>query len=350
MNKYQYWVSLNKCSIYTPTKTAVAEPVPEEYFYGCLAEYLETPEGLNQVQNISFRDGKIRGWRQFVEAIKIEGMAVDGPKYLKDVRDIGSEYGLGDTYFYSGIFMVYEMHVGLIAQMFLSVGLALFAVFCVVIFITGSIQVTLLVILSVVLVDIYLFALIYFWGERINFLTLVCLVLGLGLSVDYSAHIAHTYLLVEGPADMDKGDKRIYKSRVALSQMGSSVAHGGMSTFLAVIVLAGARSYFFRLFFKSFFGIVVFGLLNGFILLPIILSFIGPTTEDTEKKEELQRRNTRRASRRASARQSGTGGGLPGLGADGLKELQKIASETDAGKGQEIEGDNEIAADQQQAK
>ena len=68
--------------------------------------------------------------------------------------------------------------------------------------------------------------------------------------------------------------------------MGSSVLHGGTSTFLAVSVLGGAKSYIFVVFFKMWFGIIIFGMANGFILLPIILSFIGPTPNAEEKKKE----------------------------------------------------------------
>ena len=70
---------------------------------------------------------------------------------------------------------------------------------------------------------------------------------------------------------------------MALRKMGSSVFHGGFSTFLAVLVLSGARSYIFIVWFRMFFGIIIFGMANGFILLPIILSFIGPTPNPEQK-------------------------------------------------------------------
>ena len=58
--------------------------------------------------------------------------------------------------------------------------------------------------------------------------------------------------------------------------MGSSVIHGAFSTFLAISVLGMAKSYIFMVFFRLWFGIIVFGVSNGFLLLPVILSFIGP--------------------------------------------------------------------------
>ena len=57
--------------------------------------------------------------------------------------------------------------------------------------------------------------------------------------------------------------------------MGSSVFHGGFSTFLAIVCLAPAKTYIFKVFFRLWFGIIIFGMANGFMLLPVILSFIG---------------------------------------------------------------------------
>lgn len=58
--------------------------------------------------------------------------------------------------------------------------------------------------------------------------------------------------------------------------MGPSVFHGAFSTFLAIVVLSGSKSYIFKVFFKMWFGIIIFGVSNGFILLPVILSLFGP--------------------------------------------------------------------------
>jgi len=79
--------------------------------------------------------------------------------------------------------------------------------------------------------------------------------------------------------------------------MGSSVIHGGASTFIAVMILSMAKSYVFMVFFKMWFGIVVFGMSNGFILLPVILSFVGPVP-DTDHKAEVRRQSVRRRSTR----------------------------------------------------
>ena len=69
-----------------------------------------------------------------------------------------------------------------------------------------------------------------------------------------------------------------------MSRMASSVLHSAVITLVAVIVLGiGTKSYFFQVFYKLWLGIVLFGLLNAFIFVPVILSLIGPTPDDDEK-------------------------------------------------------------------
>merc|ERR1711933_657138 len=59
--------------------------------------------------------------------------------------------------------------------------------------------------------------------------------------------------------------------------IGLSVLNGGISTFLAVMLLAFSKSYVFRILFQVFFLTIVFGLFHGMVLLPGILSLAGPS-------------------------------------------------------------------------
>ena len=67
--------------------------------------------------------------------------------------------------------------------------------------------------------------------------------------------------------------------------MGSSVFHGGLSTFLAISVLSLSKSYIFVVFFRMWFGIIIFAMSNGFLLLPVVLSFIGPVQTKRRRKK-----------------------------------------------------------------
>ena len=58
----------------------------------------------------------------------------------------------------------------------------------------------------------------------------------------------------------------------ALLAIAPAVLNGGFSTFLAVALLAFSDVYVFVSFFKVFFLVVFFGLYNGLVFLPVILT------------------------------------------------------------------------------
>ena len=167
------------------------------------------------------------------------------------------------------------------------------AVIGVIAFVTSDLSVTFLVFLCVLHTNACLFGLIHFWGLTLNPLVVVNIVVAIGVSVDYSAHIAYAFLTTpvpekDGNESINKNEIRHHKATIALNKMGSSVFHGGFSTFLAILVLAGVKSYIFAVFFRIWLGIVVFGMGNGFLFLPIMLSLIGPTHTSTDPSSLIE--------------------------------------------------------------
>ena len=144
---------------------------------------------------------------------------------------------------------------------------------------TLNVLVTLLVILSVVLVDLFTMAVVHYWGLTFNFLVAINLSFALGITVDYSSHIAHTYLRED--ADGDSG----LKARKAISKMGPSVINACISTTIAISVLAFAYGYTFQVFFKTWITFLISGLANSLLLLPVLLSICGQRPCKSNKRK-----------------------------------------------------------------
>ena len=107
-------------------------------------------------------------------------------------------------------------------------------------------------------------------------------ILAVGTSVDYSTHIAYAYLTAAIPEELKvrpKKEARAFKVKSALRSMGPSVFHGAFSTFAGIVFTAPSRTYLFIVFFRLWSTILLFGMLNGLVTLPVILSFIGPLNE-----------------------------------------------------------------------
>ena len=64
-----------------------------------------------------------------------------------------------------------------------------------------------------------------------------------------------------------------------MTKVGPAVLNGGLSTLLAFILLSTSESYVCLSFFKIFFLICIFGLFNGLVALPVILSLVGPVLQ-----------------------------------------------------------------------
>ena len=105
---------------------------------------------------------------------------------------------------------------------------------------------------------------------QMNAVFVVNLITSLGFGVEFCNHIGMNFM-------RQSGDKET-RARNALAEMGSSVLVGIASTkFIGVIVLAFAPSTLFKLYyFRMYLFIILLGLFNGLMFLPLVLRWIGP--------------------------------------------------------------------------
>lgn len=107
----------------------------------------------------------------------------------------------------------------------------------------------------------------WYWGLQFNIVTAINIILAVGIAVDYSAHVAHSFLVVEGT--------RRERAKKALYHIGGEVFAGASTTLLAVMALAFAQHYIFNVFFEMFTAIIIAGIWHGLIVLPVVLSVMG---------------------------------------------------------------------------
>ena len=84
---------------------------------------------------------------------------------------------------------------------------------------------------------------------------------------------------------------RLERSQKALHKIGPAVLNGGMTTFLAVVLLCDSKSHAFITFFKVFFLSVIFGLYHALVFLPVLLSAKNPFTA-TDNKLVINKNNS----------------------------------------------------------
>ena len=84
---------------------------------------------------------------------------------------------------------------------------------------------------------------------------------------------------------------RLERSQKALHKIGPAVLNGGMTTFLAVVLLCDSKSHAFITFFKVFFLSVIFGLYHALVFLPVLLSAKNPFMA-TDNKFVINKNNS----------------------------------------------------------
>ena len=113
------------------------------------------------------------------------------------------EFGIEETYSFSDKFYDFELYFVFEQETLSTLTLSLVAIIFVVLVITSDFIVTFLITCCVVLTDLFLVGLMYYWGLTINPIVLLNVILAIGTSVDYSAHIGYAYL-VEGIPEKKK--------------------------------------------------------------------------------------------------------------------------------------------------
>lgn len=114
--------------------------------------------------------------------------------------------------------------------------------FCTIVLI-ANLQICFWIFVCVLLCMVNVCGFMQMWGLTIDIMSCICLTLGIGLCVDYAAHIGHTFITVQG-------ESRHERALTTVSTIGTAVFHGGLSTLIALSSLFMSDAYTFQTFFK----------------------------------------------------------------------------------------------------
>lgn len=120
------------------------------------------------------------------------------------------------------------------------------------------------------------------WSVNLDSISMINLIMCIGFSVDYTAHICYAYMSSKARRPADKVKECLYA-------LGVPIFQGSISTILGMVALLLADSYIFSVFFKMVFLVVFFGAIHGVFLLPVLLSLFGPgSCSNFDKDDEMK--------------------------------------------------------------
>ncbi|KAF3430194.1 hypothetical protein E2986_13313 [Frieseomelitta varia] len=116
------------------------------------------------------------------------------------------------------------------------------------------------------------------WDVNLDSISMINLIMCIGFSVDFTAHICYAYMSSKQKTPEDRVKESLYS-------LGLPIVQGAMSTILGLIALVLAGTYIFMVFFKMVFLVIFIGAMHGMFLLPVLLSLFGPSSYKDEKTE-----------------------------------------------------------------
>ena len=134
---------------------------------------------------------------------------------------------------------------------------------------------------------LYLLNFIPDYTVELNAISVVNIVVALGLSVEFCAHIIIFYMKSPKSNSLTPNVDYI---KYSLKNVGVSVLVGIMTTkVIGVFVLLFAPSKVFQIYyFRMYFFLIVVGFFHGFMLLPIFLTYVNVRSKDDEIDSELK--------------------------------------------------------------
>eukprot|EP01064_Diplonema_japonicum_P039065 TRINITY_DN96_c0_g1_i8.p1 TRINITY_DN96_c0_g1~~TRINITY_DN96_c0_g1_i8.p1 ORF type:complete len:918 (+),score=275.72 TRINITY_DN96_c0_g1_i8:89-2842(+) len=275
MEDFQQWVKKEHVADWDQSAGRI---VPSQ-FYRLLRVFASTATGprsaWQHIDNIRWSSNGSDSLVASRVGFLIVGQAAgDGQDAIDCMDNLRAELS-GSEFPWAFMFLFWESYKLMVPEITQNVAIAGSCVFVLVSLMIANIQLGLLVALIIGFVDVCMIGFMPFIGVELNGVSVICIVLAVGLSVDYSVHIAGAFLHVKCE-DGDEHSGRTQRAAFALWKMGPAVVNGGTSTFIAILPAAFAVSYVFKVFFRMFALIIFFGQWFGVFLLPVVLSFVGP--------------------------------------------------------------------------
>lgn len=200
---------------------------------------------------------------------------------INDNRGIADADSQGDGFMFGFIYQFYQQYIEIDTNLYKVVGYSLIGVFCVAVAFTFSPIASALMCLVILQVVVQLWGFLSWIDVKLNAFSVVNLSMIVGVCVGFTGYVCHSFVIAHGT--------RNARMMFAMEEMMAPMVSSAMSTFLAVLVLVGARFPFFRNYYFAMYSLqTLIAIINGMVVFPVLLSLLGPRSMHHKKGEDSQ--------------------------------------------------------------
>ncbi|KAH7347179.1 niemann-pick C1 protein [Plectosphaerella cucumerina] len=212
----------------------------------------------------------LRSQKDFINAMSAARRIAD---------EIGRETGV-EVFPYSLFYIFFDQYATIVSLSATLLGSCVAIIFVISAILLGSILTAAVVTVTVCMTVVDIIGAMAVFGVSLNAVSLVNLIICVGISVEFCAHIARAFMfpsrtVMETIKSRFRG--RDARAWTALANVGASVFSGiTVTKLLGVCVLAFTRSKIFEIYyFRVWLALVVFAATHALIFLPVALSIAG---------------------------------------------------------------------------
>ncbi|XP_045675967.1 patched domain-containing protein 3 [Phyllostomus hastatus] len=201
--------------------------------------------------------------RAFIQTIDISS-STNKKKMLLQLRDLAEECEI-PLMVYNQAFIYFDQYTAIIENTVRNVIVASTIMFVVSLLLIPHPLCSLWVTFAIASVIVGVTGFMAFWNVNLDSISMINLVICIGFSFDFSAHITYAFVSSSEPSVNQRAIEALY-------MLGYPVLQSAVSTVIGVCVLAAAKAYIFRTFFKIMFLVMLFGAVHGLIFIPVFLT------------------------------------------------------------------------------
>ncbi|XP_071943753.1 patched domain-containing protein 3-like [Antedon mediterranea] len=185
---------------------------------------------------------------------------------MNAMREIADDV---DVTVYHPSFTFTDQYEAVLPNTIQNLGIAIAAMFVVALLLIPQPVCALWVTFSIISMEVGVVGLMSFWDVKLDSVSMINIILCIGFSVDFSAHIAYAFSVANGSTNNDRAKEAFYA-------LGMPIAQGACSTLLGIVVLTSSDVYIFRTFFKTLFLVMTLGVFHSLFVLPVLLMLFTP--------------------------------------------------------------------------
>ena len=257
----------------------IKQPPQETFLHLLREQFLRIPAYEQFAPDIIFdsNNNSITSSRFYVIGKNLNTPTRESDMFLK-IRAVVANSDLDLVAYHAAAPWILEQFIAIRQNTILTLSIGVAAMFLISLVLIPHPVCSLIVTLAVLSVIFGVLGYMSIWSIPLDSISMISLILALGFSVDYSAHITYGFV---------SASKKTRRERAIFSlySLGAPTLQGATSTILAVIVLSTSSSYIYRTFFKTMFLVITIGAAHGLVFLPVFLMIFVPIKSQSVKNE-----------------------------------------------------------------